>query len=67
MNTISTAAGGSGVFFAGYLKQSMGLAGIFAAISGLFAVAGVLLLTGYLRFIRRDVVRARTVFGAEMG
>jgi hypothetical protein len=45
----------------------MGLAGIFAAISGLFAVAGVLLLTGYLRFIRRDVARARTVFGAGMG
>lgn len=67
MNTISTAAGGSGVFFAGYLKQSVGLAGIFAAISGLFAAAGVLLLAGYLRFIRRDISRAREAFGAGMG
>jgi predicted MFS family arabinose efflux permease len=67
MNTISTAAGGTGVFFAGFLKQSMGLAGIFASVSGIFALAGALLLTGYLRFIRADIARARSTFGAGMG
>jgi predicted MFS family arabinose efflux permease len=67
MNTISTAAGGTGVFFAGFLKESMGLAGIFASVSGIFVLAGALLLTGYLRFIRHDIARARSTFGAGLG
>ena len=66
MNTISTAAGGTGVLFAGLLKESVGLAGIFAGVAGLFALAGALLLTGYLRLIRRDLTRARESFGAGL-
>jgi MFS family permease len=58
MNAISTGAGGSGVLLAGFLKREMGLDGIFASISGIFALAGTLLLFGYIKFIRRDIQRA---------
>ena len=67
MNTISTAAGGTGVLFAGLLKESVGLGGVFAGVAGIFALAGTLLLTGYRRLIRRDIARARESFGAGMG
>jgi predicted MFS family arabinose efflux permease len=67
MNTVSTAAGGTGVLFAGLLKESLGLGGIFAGVAGIFTLAAALLLTGYLRFVRRDIARARQTFGAGMG
>jgi predicted MFS family arabinose efflux permease len=67
MNTVSTAAGGTGVLFAGLLKESLGLGGIFAGVAGIFTLAAALLLTGYLRFVRRDIARARQAFGAGMG
>lgn len=59
MNAVSTAAGGCGVFVAGFLKRSLGLETIFAGIAGIFMLAGVILLVGYRCFIRRDIQRAR--------
>lgn len=59
MNTISTAAGGCGVLIVGYLKRELGLGAIFASVSGIFVLAGLVLLTGYLRFIRDDIRRAQ--------
>jgi predicted MFS family arabinose efflux permease len=59
MNTCATASGGMGVFFAGVLKSEFGLNAIFAAISGAFAIAGVVLLVTYTTFIRADIARAQ--------
>lgn len=58
MNAVSTAAGGCGVLFAGYLKSGVGLDTIFAGVSGVFLLAGCVLLTGYRCFIRNDIARA---------
>jgi sugar phosphate permease len=58
MNTCATAAGGAGVLLAGVMKSSLGLATVFAAISSLFVVAGLLLLAGYYVFMPRDLARA---------
>ncbi len=59
MNAVSTAAGGCGVLMAGYLKRAVGLETIFAGISGIFLLAGVVLLIGYRYFMRGDVARAQ--------
>ncbi|MFO1451423.1 MAG: MFS transporter [Opitutaceae bacterium] len=59
MNAVSTAAGGCGVLVAGFLKRGLGLETIFAGISGIFFVAGLVLLVGYRCFMRADVARAR--------
>jgi MFS family permease len=58
MNTCATAAGGAGVLLAGAMKSSLGLATVFAAVSSLFVVAGLLLLAGYYVFMPRDLARA---------
>ncbi len=58
MNTCATAAGGAGVLMAGAMKSGLGLAAVFASISGLFVVAGLLLLVGYRVFMPRDLARA---------
>jgi predicted MFS family arabinose efflux permease len=59
MNSVATAAGGCGVFIAGYLKKGVGLHGIFAGISIGFIIAGVVLLVFYRFFMRRDIARAQ--------
>ena len=59
MNAVATASGGCGVLLAGYLKRDVGLGGVFAGISLLFVTAGLLLLFGYAKFMRRDIERAR--------
>lgn len=64
MNAVSTGAGGCGVFFAGFLKREIGLAGIFASISGIFLVASAVLFLGYHFFMRRDIARAQA-FAAQ--
>lgn len=58
MNTFATAAGGVGVLFAGGLKERLGLDAIFAAISLLFAIAGITLVVAYRCWIVRDIDRA---------
>jgi predicted MFS family arabinose efflux permease len=59
MNAISTAAGGSGVLLAGFLKSHVGLAAVFAGVAGVFAIAGVALVTGYRFWLRADIARAQ--------
>ena len=59
MNCVSTGAGGCGVLMAGFLKREFGLDAIFASISGIFVLAGGVLLFGYLKLIRRDIARAQ--------
>jgi predicted MFS family arabinose efflux permease len=66
MNACATGAGGFGVLFAGLLKRSLGLEAIFATISGLFILAGAVLLIGYRYFIQRDVARAQAWESARM-
>ncbi|MBP7140273.1 MAG: MFS transporter [Opitutaceae bacterium] len=60
MNAVSTAAGGCGVFAAGYLKREIGLDMVFAGLSAIFALAGFMLLIGYRFFMRADIARAQT-------
>jgi sugar phosphate permease len=58
MNTCATAAGGAGVLITGAMKAGMGLAAVFASISGLFVAAGLLLVVGYRVYMPRDLARA---------
>jgi len=60
MNAVSTAAGGCGVLVAGYLKRAVGLDTIFAGVSGIFLLAGLVLLLGYRFFMRSDLARAQS-------
>ena len=55
MNSINCVAGGVGILLAGYLKATAGLAGIFAGVSGIVFVAALVVLAGYLFFIRKDL------------
>jgi predicted MFS family arabinose efflux permease len=59
MNAVSTAAGGCGVLVAGYLKSAVGLDTVFAGVSAIFLLAGLVLLLGYRFFMRADVARAQ--------
>jgi MFS transporter, Spinster family, sphingosine-1-phosphate transporter len=56
-NAANTFAGGVGVLVAGYLKRDYGLGGIFGGISAIMALGALLLLIGYLWFVRRDLAR----------
>ncbi|MES2696886.1 MAG: MFS transporter [Verrucomicrobiota bacterium] len=67
MNCVSTAAGGCGVLVVGFLKGTLGLEAIFAAISGIFLVAGTVLLIGYRYFMPRDIVRAQAMEQPVLG
>ena len=58
MNMANCFAGGIGVLIAGILKAGYGLAGIFAGVSVIVFIAGLLLIAGYRFFIRRDLARA---------
>jgi predicted MFS family arabinose efflux permease len=58
MNACATASGGCGVLLAGVLKQHVGLAGVFAGISGAFLLAGAIMLAAYRRSAPRDFARA---------
>lgn len=59
MNACATASGGCGVLLAGFLKQGVGLGGVFAGISGAFLFAGLLMLFTYRRWSQRDFERGR--------
>ncbi|HRE82944.1 MAG TPA: MFS transporter, partial [Opitutaceae bacterium] len=59
MNACATASGGCGVLVAGFLKREVGLAGVFAGISGVFLIAGTIMLITYFRSSARDFQRAR--------
>lgn len=56
-NAANTFAGGVGVLVAGYLKRDYGLGGVFGGISAIMALGALLLLIGYLWFVRRDLAR----------
>jgi hypothetical protein len=58
-NTCGSAAGGVGVLLAGLFKEELGLNVIFGASSGLYLLAGLVLLAVH-RFCRKgDMERAR--------
>jgi len=63
MNAVSTAAGGCGVLAAGFLKKNLGLDTVFACVAGVFLLAGLVLVVGYRRFMRRDIARAQAEDG----
>jgi MFS family permease len=53
MNSLSCAAGGIGVFTAGYLKRDWGLAGVFGGVSLLVFSAGIIVLAAYGMLARK--------------
>ncbi len=55
INLTNCFAAGVGIFIAGYLKRDFGLGGIFAGISGIVTLAAILLLIGYLFYVRKDL------------
>jgi len=66
MNTTNCFAGGVGILIAGYLKRDFGLGGIFAGTAGIVLVAGILLLLGYLLFLRGDLERSLNIAGPAL-
>ena len=56
-NSANCVAGGIGVLIAGLLKSRLGLGGVFVEISGMTLISAVILLTGHLLFLRRDLAR----------
>jgi predicted MFS family arabinose efflux permease len=58
MSCCTMTSGGFGVFAAGYLKQDFGLGGVFAGVSVIILLAGLLVLLGALRFYPRDLEKA---------
>lgn len=57
-NMLNTLAGGIGILAAGFLKESMGLTGVFASVAGILFLDAAVLFVGYVFFIRRDLERA---------
>jgi sugar phosphate permease len=58
LNTCGSAAGGVGVLLAGIFKQDLGLNVIFGASSGLYFLAGFLMLLAYGFSMAKDMSRA---------
>jgi MFS transporter, Spinster family, sphingosine-1-phosphate transporter len=56
-NAFNTFAGGIGVWVAGSLKATAGLAGVFAGISGIIVLAALLAAVGYAFFLEKDLNR----------
>jgi predicted MFS family arabinose efflux permease len=56
-NMLNTMAGGIGIFAAGFLKESVGLTGVFASVAGILFLDAAVLFVGYVLFIRRDLQR----------
>jgi len=59
-NLTSTLMGGVGILIAGYLKSDLGLGAVFAGVSVIVALSGVLLLVGYRFFLEKDLRRQLT-------
>ena len=64
-NMSNCIAGGIGVLAAGQLKADFGLAGVFGGQSITMAMAALLVLWGYLRFLPHDVAVAQAEREAE--
>jgi predicted MFS family arabinose efflux permease len=58
-NAFNTFAGGIGVWVAGTLKATAGLAGVFAGISGIIVIAAALAAIGYTFFLKKDLERTQ--------
>lgn len=56
-NAANCLVGGAGVLLTGYLKATWGLGLVFAAISALTLLSGVIMLIGYAVFLQRDLAR----------
>lgn len=57
-NMVNTVAGGLGVFVAGLLKADLGLTRIFAGLTSILLIDALLLLVGYVVFLRKDLEKA---------
>lgn len=67
LNTCATGAGGCGVLLAGFLKGMIGLQPVFAGISGLCVLAGIILLTAYRWTAESDIRHAHEAEEAAAG
>ncbi len=58
-NLANCLMGGSGIFFAGFFKQQLGLRWVFAGVTGTVLIAVVGLLIGYFVFLEKDLRKRR--------
>lgn len=61
MNTLATAAGGVGVFLAGWFKGALGLNLVFSASSVLLLISGLSLFFAYRFTMQRDMARVAAI------
>lgn len=61
MNTGNCLAGGVGILVAGYWKQALGLAGVFAGTSAVVFCAALLVWFGYRYLLPRDLARSASI------
>jgi predicted MFS family arabinose efflux permease len=54
-NALNSLAGGIGVMLSGFLKSSIGLAGVFVGISAMTLLCAACMFVGYRWFLRRDL------------
>lgn len=64
-NAANCLVGGIGIMLTGYLKASWGLGLVFAAISALTLLSGIVILIGYVVFAQRDLARRAADIKAE--
>ena len=57
-NMVNCLAGGSGIYVAGLLKSSEGLAGVFAGIVAILTFDALLLFCGFFFFLKKDLRQA---------
>jgi MFS family permease len=65
-NMVNCLAGGAGVFIAGLLKSTWGLAGVFAGIVAILLLDALMLMGGYFFFLKKDLRLAAVRAQAEI-
>jgi predicted MFS family arabinose efflux permease len=65
MNMVNSIAAGGGVVLAGFLKKYVGLKGVFAWVTVINLLAALILVYGYVRYIKRDLARVGLVDSVE--
>ncbi|MSO21821.1 MAG: MFS transporter [Acidobacteria bacterium] len=65
-NLTSSLMGGLGILIAGCLKSIFGLSAVFAGISAIVVLSGLLLLVGYRFFLEKDLQRQSLAVAAEL-
>jgi len=66
INALNCFVGGIALLLTGYLKGMWGLGLVFAAISAFTAISGLIMLSGYFLFVKKDLARRVSAIDAEI-